>query len=166
MGKYLRATVEGQDGVHTVSSAVKGSSVEAACRCDIGAEGGCPHGHAFARPFLQPGERLHEVKPQPVKQVRTLANLRASLQGIMLTILLTTLKAQGISHKACAEGIGMHPRHLAARNAREWRHHDDHERGATKLAGLWVLEHRRKEAYPCDRPRGYGRISQKRRRAK
>jgi hypothetical protein len=55
---------------------------------------------------------------------------------------------------------------LAAIKASELRHHDDHQLGATRLACLWVLEHGVQEDYPCDRPRGYGRISQKRRRAK
>jgi hypothetical protein len=145
IGKQLRAKVEGNHGIYTVSIAAKGSRVEAACSCYVGADGGCHHCHALALSFLQRRESFQELKLQPMKKVQTLADLRASLQGVTLGALLMKLKAQGISQKAFAEGIGMNPRHLAAIKASELRHHYYHELGATKLACLWVLKHGVKE---------------------
>jgi hypothetical protein len=140
-GKKLRAKVEGNYGIYTVSIEAKGSRLKAACSCYIGAEGACHHCHALAVTFLKQSRSFQEVKTQPLKKVQTLTQLRASLQGVTLEALLTKLKAQGITQKAFAESIGMNPRHLAAIKTSELRHHYFHELGTTKLACLWVQEH-------------------------
>jgi hypothetical protein len=73
--------------------------------------------------------------------VRNLTDVQAYLQSVTLEALSTKLKEKGITQKAFAEQIGMHTRRLAAIKSSELRHHYRNERGATKLACLWVLEH-------------------------
>jgi hypothetical protein len=141
IGKRIMAKVEGNHGIYTVSVEAKGSSLESACSCYVGKYGNCHHCHALALTFLNDVGNFKEMQQKRLESARTLTDLHAYLQGVTLEALLTKLKAQGISQKAFAEGIGMNPRHLAAIKGSELRHHYFHELGATKLACLWVLEH-------------------------
>jgi hypothetical protein len=109
IGKRIMAKVEGNHGIYTVSIEAKGSSLESACSCYIGTYGDCHHCQALALTFLKHRDSFQEINRKPVTSVRTLADLHAYLQGITLEALLTKLKTQGITHKAFAESISMHP---------------------------------------------------------
>ena len=58
--------------------------------------------------------RFQVVTPTQRTDVRTLTDIQAYLQSVTLEALLAQLKDKGITQKAFAEQIGMHPRHLAA----------------------------------------------------
>ncbi|HEY5866403.1 MAG TPA: helix-turn-helix transcriptional regulator [Candidatus Tectomicrobia bacterium] len=81
------------------------------------------------------------VTPTQRTDVRMFTDVQAYLQSVTLEALLAQLKDKGITQKAFAEQLGMHPRHLAAIKSNELRHHYFNELGATTLACAWMLEH-------------------------
>src|SRR5215470_5982200 len=140
-GTKITAKVVGNHGTYTVSIQLDPQGLTSACSCYIGKHGYCHHCEALALTFLADPSAFKVVKPQQIKEVRQLTDVRASLDSVTLDTLLNQLKAQGITQKAFAEQIGMNTRHLAAIKTSEVRHHYFNELGATKLACLWVLEH-------------------------
>ena len=144
-GTKIVARVTGNHGDYTVSIAVGAHGVTAACSCYVGKGGYCHHCAALAQTFLDDPVSFQEVRPPERQQVGGGSPLGAALQaylaGVTLDELLAQLKAQGITQKAFAEGIGMNPRHLGAIKTSELRNHFFNELGATKLACLWVIEH-------------------------
>jgi uncharacterized Zn finger protein len=140
-GTKITAKVVGNHGTYTVSIQLDPQGLTSACSCYIGKHGYCHHCEALALTFIHNPSLFQVVKPTQRKDVRHLADVHAYLQSVTLEALLTQLKDKGITQKAFAEQIGMHPRHLAAIKSSELRHHYFHELGATKLACLWVLEH-------------------------
>jgi tetratricopeptide (TPR) repeat protein len=141
VGKKLLAKIQGNHGVDTVSLEAKKHHLQAACSCYIGGEGYCHHCHALGLTFLQDVASFTAAKQKRVRDVRTLADLRSALKGVRLESSLQDLRTHSITQKAFAESIGMNPRHLAAIKSSELRNRYFSERGATKLAALWVLEH-------------------------
>jgi hypothetical protein len=144
-GTKIVAKVRGNHGDYTVSIAAGEHGVTSACSCYIGKGGYCHHCAALAQTFLNEPDSFEEVRPPERKQVGGLPDLQAYLAGVTLDELLARLKAQGVTQKAFAEGIGMNPRHLTAIKSSELRNHFFNELGATKLAVLWVIEHLGKE---------------------
>ena len=135
------ARVKGNHGDYTVSITATAHGVTAACSCYIGKGGYCHHCAALAQTFLDAPESFAEFYPPAHQQVGGLPELQAYLAGVTLDELLARLKAQGVTQKAFAEGIGMNPRHLTVIKSSEARNHFFNELGATKLAVLWVVEH-------------------------
>ena len=104
-------------------------------------DGYCHHCHALALTFLKHPDSFQVVRQKRRRDVRAVSDLSAYLKGVTLDSLLQKLKAQGVTQKEIAEGIGMNPRHLSAIKSSELRNRYFNELGATKLACLWVLEH-------------------------
>lgn len=141
LGTKIIAQVVGNHGTYTVSIRVDEQRVTSACSCYIGKDGYCHHCAALALTFSNDPVSFQEIKPKPLAALKELADLHEFLQGTTLDALLQELKAQGITQKAFAEGIGMSSRHLSAVKSSELRNRFYHELGATKLACLWILEH-------------------------
>ena len=133
MGRKITARVEGNHGIYKVSIENKGQRLDSTCSCYIGKDGYCHHCHALALTFVKAADSFTVTRAHKRKEVRTVADLPSYLKGVTLDSLLKTLKDQGVTQKALAEGMGMNPRQLAAIKSSEF--------GATKLACLWVLEH-------------------------
>ena len=140
LGRKITAQVVGNHGNYTVSIQVDEQKVTSACSCYIGKHGYCHHCAALALTFLNDPTSFQEIKPKPLTTLKDLADLHEFLQGTTLDTLLQELKAQGITQKAFAEGIGMSSRHPSTVKSSELRNRFYHELGATKLACLWVLE--------------------------
>lgn len=140
-GMKIVAKVEGNHGTYTVSIDVKGGGVTSTCSCYIGKGGYCHHCVALGHTFLHNPDSFREIRTIPREAVGGLPDLQDYLAGVTLEELLAQLKAQGITQRAFAEGIGMSSRHLGAIKSAEARNHFFHELGATKLAALWVMEH-------------------------
>ena len=139
--RKIVAKVEGNHGTYTVSIQAKEKTSDSACSCYIGRDGYCHHCHALALTFLKDPNSFQIVRQRRRKAVHSVSDLSSYLKEVTLDSLLQKLKAQGITQKAIAEGIGMNTRHLSAIKSSELRNRYFNELGATKLACLWVLEH-------------------------
>lgn len=140
-GKKITGRVEGNHGMYTVSIQAEPDGLTSACSCYIGKGGFCHHCEALAHTFLESPRRFKAIKSKKLQDVQRLDQLSAPLRATILDALLQELKDRGVTQKAFAESIGMHPRHLGSIKSSELRNRYYNELGATKLACLWVLEH-------------------------
>jgi len=141
IGERITGKVEGNHGTYTVSILVDGNHVSSTCSCYIGKHGYCHHCEALAHTFFQDPTAFVEVISKGTAELSALDDLPNYLKTTTLDMLLSELKAKGITQKAFAESIGMNPRHLGAVKSSEQRNHYFNELGAIKLACLWMLDH-------------------------
>jgi len=141
IGTKITAKVVGNHGTYTVSIQVAGQILSSVCSCYIGKHGFCHHCEALAKTFLNDVGIFEEVKQKRLEEVNNLVDLYGYLQSVTFEMLITELKANGITQKAFADSIGMNSRHLTAIKSSEQRNRFHNELGATKLACLWILEH-------------------------
>lgn len=149
IGEQIRAQVEGNHGIYTVTIENINDKAHSACSCYIGKHGGCHHCHALALTFLNDPQSFREivpVKPAEINVMTDLTNpkettdLHDYLKSVTLDSLIKQLKKKGITQKAFAESIGMNSRHLSTMKSNELRNRYNNGLGAAKLACLWVLE--------------------------
>ena len=95
----------------------------------------------MALTFLQGAHLFEEIASQTLKQVASLAELRAYLEQTTLSSLLEQLRDQGVTQKAFTQSVGMSSRHLSSMKSSELRNRYHKELGATKLACLLILDH-------------------------
>lgn len=139
-GNKIMAKVEGNHGTYTVSISTEGEIVTSTCSCYIGGEGYCHHCRDMGITFLQNPDSFKRREKKKREDIRTIDDISPFRKGVTLDVLLSDLKAKGITQKAFAEGIGMNPRHLGSIKSSELRNRFYNELGAVKLACLWVME--------------------------
>ena len=147
-GTKLAAQVEGNHGTYTVTIQIGKQDLVSASSCYIGKQGFCHHCEALAFTFLRREALFKPTEPIHLEDIEDVKDVKAFLEGATLESLLKQLAAQGITHKAFAEGVGMNSRHLSAIKSSELRNRYFNELGVTKLACLWVLEHVRNIKVP------------------
>jgi uncharacterized Zn finger protein len=121
-GTKITAKVVGNHGTYTVSIQLSPQGLMSACSCYIGKHGHCHHCEALALTFVHDPNLFKVVTPTQRKDVRNLTDVRSYLESVTLEVLLTQIKAKGITQKAFAEQIGMSTRHLTAIKSSELRH--------------------------------------------
>lgn len=141
IGARIVGDVEGNHGLYTVSIWMHEHTVNSACSCYIGKHGYCHHCAALAHTFVHHIQEFPIIQSKRLEEVETLDDLASYLSGHTLEHFLSLLKAQGISQKAFAEGLGTTSRHISAMKSSELRNRFHRELGATKVACLWVIEH-------------------------
>jgi uncharacterized Zn finger protein len=113
-GAKIKAQVEGNHGIYTVTLQAEAQGLVSACSCYIGKEGYCHHCQALGATFLKNSSAFLVITPKPLKAVHELADVQGYLKSVTLESLLVELKEKGISQKSVAEALGLSANHLSS----------------------------------------------------